>query len=673
MAQSASEWWDRDMSVKIAQVVKFTVLKHTYDAMSQSNQAVLSSLYTIINETNSVVWQKALATDSLMEVKEEIVHMLINRYAKRGYPLPVLVYTDVCCEDRKFWKEIVNTFNELTNNAHRWGIASEESDQANVIDLSNLPLLKFPDNITPTLCSSPTSITSSIQSLKTLSVLNAVNGLNLIGLDVEWDAYGTGRPDTLQLSSPDGCTFVYQLGYLSPASIDSLRNLLQDPRYSYCGVAIKGDCTRLSKWFQVEVAETKDVISEAFSSMLMGQGYEGGKGLQSATANFLKKTLVKGNVRFSRWSSRILTEEQLNYSALDSYASVLCMKHVLLNSNYPPEDPPENGTLIYLYSESGNICLAKASVVRSAGGKFHARSLKTKNTKRIVVKLIDIYALHGVSMQNQTLQDIRDSEDDPGLTLWDMRYIRLREPLPSSTLKFDRPSQSITDYQTLSLNKDFFDQDIDVSARQITDEMDDDPEDGYTLEQVTSWIAEEFEVEDQSESSFVTICLDIFHAMQRITKTLSKSHGAFRAYIAALRDSFFLVSNKDMKAVEEALRAKGMSTASINLLKKTDYKSFLPYCRRLVPAKEILEARYLYTNAVFADIKDKKTGKALFSDDTQREVANLLAHIRKGCLSDPPDIGIYFTKASKDEDYSKSYLPLPRLGCLRGTPQLESS
>jgi hypothetical protein len=236
------------------------------------------------------------------------------------------------------------------------------------------------------------------------------------------------------------------------------------------------------------------------------------------------------------------------------------------------------------------------------------------------------------------------------------------------------PSQSISDYQTLSLDKEFFQQDVEVSARQIAADMDDGETEGYTLEEVTDWVAEECEVEkdQRSDPSFVTICLDIFHAMQRITKTLSKSHGAFKPYISALRDSFFLVSNKDMESVEQALMAKGMNAAAIKRLKKSDYKSFLPYCRRLVPAKEILEERFVYTNAVFSDIKDRKTGKPFFSDDTKREVANLLLHIQKGCLSDPPDIGIYFTRTSKSGEYSKSYLPLPRLGCLRGTPQLES-
>jgi hypothetical protein len=387
-----------------------------------------------------------------------------------------------------------------------------------------------------------------------------------------------------------------------------------------------------------------------------------------------EKRLDKGSVRFSRWSSKTLTPEQLEYCALDAYASVLCMEHVLRNSNKAPVDIPADGTIVYLYPETGSDCAAKGIVYRSAGQRFHGQSLKTKYTQRLLVQLTEVLSLHATTLSGQTLEDIRDSDADPGLVLWDMRYIRLQPASLFRVVDEEIHSQSIDDYQTLALPDGFFAQDVDVSAKQVLDEIDNQNEDGYSVEEVTSWITAEFEVSEecQSTSEFVTVCLEIFHAMQRITRTLSKLHGAFRSYISALRDSFFLVSNKDMRAVEDALRSKGMSDKEIKRLKKTDYKRFLPYCRRLVPQASVLEERFNYTNSVFADIVDKKTGKPLFSEDTKREVANLLVHIQRGCLSDPPDIGIYFAITNKDEDFSNSYLPLPKLGCLRGTPQLES-
>lgn len=41
--------------------------------------------------------------------------------------------------------------------------------------------------------------------------------------------------------------------------------------------------------------------------------------------------------------------------------------------------------------------------------------------------------------------------------------------------------------------------------------------------------------------------LDIFHALQRISRLLKKSHGAFRPFMARLRDACFIVNLADVK------------------------------------------------------------------------------------------------------------------------------
>ena len=43
--------------------------------------------------------------------------------------------------------------------------------------------------------------------------------------------------------------------------------------------------------------------------------------------------------------------------------------------------------------------------------------------------------------------------------------------------------------------------------------------------------------------------LDIFHALQRISRLVKKSHGAFKPFMARLRDACFIVNLED---IEEA-------------------------------------------------------------------------------------------------------------------------
>ena len=74
--------------------------------------------------------------------------------------------------------------------------------------------------------------------------------------------------------------------------------------------------------------------------------------------------------------------------------------------------------------------------------------------------------------------------------------------------------------------------------------------------------------------------LDPFHAMQRLSKLILKSHGACRAYMARLRDAFFMVHLEDLAAVEAALRSLGKTPAEIEEMKRTDWAYFLQRCRR---------------------------------------------------------------------------------------------
>ena len=74
--------------------------------------------------------------------------------------------------------------------------------------------------------------------------------------------------------------------------------------------------------------------------------------------------------------------------------------------------------------------------------------------------------------------------------------------------------------------------------------------------------------------------LDPFHAMQRLSKLVLKSHGAYGAYMARLRDALFMVHSEDLAAVEAALRLLGKTPEEIEEKKKTDWAYFLQRCRR---------------------------------------------------------------------------------------------
>ena len=69
--------------------------------------------------------------------------------------------------------------------------------------------------------------------------------------------------------------------------------------------------------------------------------------------------------------------------------------------------------------------------------------------------------------------------------------------------------------------------------------------------------------------------LDIFHAMQRLSKLFLKSHGACGAYMARLRDALFMAHSEDLAAVEAALRLLGKTPAEIEEKRKPTGRTFL--------------------------------------------------------------------------------------------------
>lgn len=43
------------------------------------------------------------------------------------------------------------------------------------------------------------------------------------------------------------------------------------------------------------------------------------------------------------------------------------------------------------------------------------------------------------------------------------------------------------------------------------------------------------------------VLLDLFHALNRLSRTIKKRHGAFRPFMARMRDACFLVNRDDVE------------------------------------------------------------------------------------------------------------------------------
>ena len=148
--------------------------------------------------------------------------------------------------------------------------------------------------------------------------------------------------------------------------------------------------------------------------------------------------------------------------------------------------------------------------------------------------------------------------------------------------------------------------------------------------------------------------LDAFHGMTRITKYVSKAHGACLPFTAILRDAFFMVNRADVRAWEHVLASEGTAAAQIASMNETNWAFFLQNSRRRVPATPLLLKRFNAVIETYKDIKDAKTGEALPSAAGMNAVRLVREHIKLGCFSDPDRFPLYFNAASTRRGFRTS-------------------
>ncbi|KAJ3317149.1 hypothetical protein HDV06_001963 [Boothiomyces sp. JEL0866] len=159
------------------------------------------------------------------------------------------------------------------------------------------------------------------------------------------------------------------------------------------------------------------------------------------------------------------------------------------------------------------------------------------------------------------------------------------------------------------------------------------------------------------------VLLDVFHAMKRITDTVSVKHPFNFKFCRALSESFFFMNESDVNTVTTVLKEKfGMEFEDKYL---ADPRWILARVRRKIYPKELLKTNIQNLLREYSKSKYKvgRYGEIL-SAETKKQFKNLLAHVEKGCIRDPEDLKVYYKKGT-----DANSLTLYR--CIRGTNEVE--
>ncbi|CAM9376638.1 unnamed protein product [Sphacelaria rigidula] len=539
---------------------------------------------------------------------------------------------------------------------------------------------------------------------------------NDLGFDCEWEpALGGAIPNpvsTVQLSLPDGTAYCFHLqggqNRTTPSNFPAaLRQLLEDPSIAKVGVNVNSDASLLERDYGVDVGNTVDVRTHARECWVETPS----RSLAGMVGALIGKELFKDpTIRFSRWSSGSLTNEQEIERLKDPIRT-------------PAPTTLPVGTKVRLYSNNHANCVGLGEVQGDENASQALRRWRPRSWQRlkgvIVVNLTEALvpaafiphknapSVSGV--KRVTLNDVFDS-DNGSLVLWDVAYVRLARdltprpptPAPSATkstsaaydddaefFAADPPCHVVRSPDDEDLGEDGEDSDghddgdlglrrCACHTRAVNDSNGDINigQDANAAKVVTcrrqssvcchcrySTLVVFIQLSEERRR-MLKVRLDIFHALQRLSRLLKKSHGAFRPFMARLRDACFIVNLADNKEARLALKAQGMKPEEVATYKKKNWTFFLRNCRRLVPNRERLSARFDSVIDQFRNVVDAKSGEVLLRPKAMDAINLLRKHIEAGCLSDPDGVPLYYATG-------KSAAGITTRRCVRGTNSTE--
>ncbi|KAH6641509.1 hypothetical protein F5144DRAFT_619011 [Chaetomium tenue] len=171
----------------------------------------------------------------------------------------------------------------------------------------------------------------------------------VVGFDLEWMAYASKYASArqnvslIQLASPTriGLFHVAVFPKNDEFATPALKEFMQNPAITKVGVSIKGDCTRLSNYLQIETRGQFE-LSHLYRLVKYSESGEHKKinkklvSLSTQVNEYLGLPMYKGDVRTGDWT-KYLNLSQIIYSSSDVYAGVHL--YAILNHRRQKLDP----------------------------------------------------------------------------------------------------------------------------------------------------------------------------------------------------------------------------------------------------------------------------------------------------------------------------------------------
>ena len=377
----------------------------------------------------------------------------------------------------------------------------------------------------------------------------------------------------------------------------------------------------------------------------------------------------------SNWDAVQLSSEQIEYAALDAWAS-LEIYHQLAHSSIPETipDSANPGTPVIILQDDGQAIahgVLSLNNSKSACMGVNPTSSRARVTIQKILIPGAILRLHNTSIASlgpapfDVIVKRTTLRSHPVSSATSVTSVNAEKSPFTSNSDSQLPIQQLLEFFSKPIPPDsnwMEGVDDPDTSHDLDDDINNAEADRLSLEEGLT-LLREIEKNPSAWPAAIRshVLMDIWHAMARIR--ISKEHGFRRPFARALRDAMLVPDQNDKSRVSDYLISIGSSWEQVLQSKP---KWLWKRCKRVVPPPEELypAVKEVYTN--YGSLLDSATNKPLFNARAWKDASNVLKAIKAGLLSDPPGIALYY-QIGVDKNHGN--LPLYR--CARGTNSAE--
>lgn len=429
------------------------------------------------------------------------------------------------------------------------------------------------------------------------------------------------------------------------------------------GRSIHNDITRIvDDYGVIEPATRRRAIELSVLCRKADLVPRGGKTtLQALTAYALERYLPKSHhLRLGPWDAAVLSPAQVQYAALDAWASLRVYQAV--DTMVRPGDAidePHVGLVVEVrLSPRSKTVIARGTIVDHPEPKLG--DLRINRATHCVVEISVVEVPAAILARHQ--KPLSSFGTGPFRAIVQKKALRSSIPLPiAASLQRLTEQRAMPNAATL----------IDLADHLSLAAEDNEETGASTLDDIFADFDEEMPLPSPTDSDGLQefqadgthwiryVLDDPYHIMARIR--CSRLHGAALQFAWAFRDALFVPDPVIKQRLVDFFISKGTTFERVMASNSAWINAHLP--RRIPPAHRLFPVlRQLFDE--YKDLVDANTNGTLFDDVCRRKAEGILTDVLSGYVSDPPGIELYVAIGTDMHG-----LMLYR--CLRGTNSVE--